>query len=90
MLTVEYTNQFKRDFKLAKRRNRHLSALRFIMRRIENEEPLHEQLRDHPLMGNWIGHRELHVEPDWLLIYKLLSDMNAVIFVRTGSHSDLF
>ncbi len=60
------------------------------MRRLKNEEPLHGQLRDHPLTGNWSNHRELRVEPDWLLIYKPEPDRKAVIFVRTGSHADLF
>lgn len=90
MLQIEYTTKFKRDLKLAKRRNKNLSLLQTVMKKIENEKPLEQRLKDHPLTGNWVGHRELHVEPDWLLIYKLILNEKVVIFVRTGTHSDLF
>ena len=85
MRKVEYTGQFKRDLKLARRRHKDLEALQNVMQLIENEQPLMPQLKDHSLSGNWSGHRELHVEPDWLLIYKIIC--NTVIFVRTGTHS---
>lgn len=90
MLDVEYTIKFKKDLKLAKKRNKDLDALRNIMKKIENEEPLASNLKDHLLIGNWHEHRELHVQPDWLLIYKLIPKEKVVIFVRTGSHADLF
>lgn len=60
------------------------------MKKIEREESLNPRFKDHPLTGNWKTHRELHVEPDWLLIYKLIPEEKVVIFVRTGTHSDLF
>ncbi len=90
MLDVEYTTKFKRDLKLAKKRNKDLDALRQIMKKIQHEEDLSPKLKDHNLLGNWNGHRELHIEPDWLLIYKIIQKENIVIFVRTGTHSDLF
>lgn len=90
MFDVEYTTQFKRDLKLAKKRNKNLDTIKKIMTQIQHEEPLNPKLRDHSLIGNWNGHRELHVEPDWLLIYKLIQVEKVVIFVRTGTHSDLF
>lgn len=90
MLKVEYTTQFKRDLKLAKKRKMDITALQNVMKKIENEESLSSRFRDHPLVGNWKAHRELHLQPDWLLIYKLISDEKLVIFVRTGTHSDLF
>lgn len=90
MLQVEYTTQFKRDLKLAKKRNKNLKALHEIMKKIEHEEKLSPKLRDHILSNNWKGHRELHIEPDWLLIYKLVPSEKLAIFVRTGTHSDLF
>lgn len=90
MLQVEYTTKFKRDLKLAKRRNKNMTSLHKIMKHIEHEEPLNPRHRDHPLTGDWHGHRELHIEPDQLLIYKLLQKEKVVIFVRTGTHSDLF
>jgi mRNA interferase YafQ len=90
MLQVEYTGQFKRDLKLSKRRNKNLESLQKIMKLIENEQPLSVRLSDHVLSGNWVGHRELHINPDWLLIYKILPKQNTVVFVRTGTHTDLF
>jgi mRNA interferase YafQ len=90
MLNVEYTIQFKRDLKLAKKRNKNITALQKIMKTFESEETLNPRFKDHPLIGNWKNHRELHIESDWLLIYKLIPDEKVVIFVRTGTHSDLF
>ena len=90
MLEIEYTTQFKRDLKRAKKRNLDLNILQKIMKKIENEEILSPRFRDHSLTGNWKNHRELHLMPDWLFIYKILPEENVVIFVRTGTHSDLF
>lgn len=90
MLDVEYTTKFKRDLKLARKRNKDLDVLRQIMKKIQHEEDLIPKLKDHNLLGNWNGHRELHIEPDWLLIYKIIQKENIVIFVRTGTPSDLF
>lgn len=60
------------------------------MKLIEMEKALPVKLKDHTLSGNWSGFRELHIEPDWLLIYKLVPEKKIVIFVRSGTHSDLF
>lgn len=72
MLQVEYTGQFKRDLKLCKRRNKNLAALQKIMKLIESEQSLGPELKDHILSGGWVGHHELHINPDWLLIYKIV------------------
>ena len=90
MLKVEYTTQFKRDLKLAKKRNKNLSRLQQLIKDIIQQKLLPISCRDHALQGKWNHHRELHIEPDWLLIYKIIKDENIAIFVRTGSHSDLF
>lgn len=90
MLNVEYTSRFKRDLKLAKRRGNKLDLLQKIMNQIRDEITLPAKLKDHPLTGNWDGHRELHLEPDWLLIYKIIHSSKTAIFVRVGTHSDLF
>lgn len=90
MLHVEYTNQFRRDLKLAKRRRNNLELMQNVMQKIANEERLESKYRDHALSGNWAGCRELHIQPDWLLIYELVFKKKTVIFVRTGTHSDLF
>lgn len=60
------------------------------MDEIVNERKLNKKFSDHVLVGSWKLHRELHIEPDWLLIYKILPEEKVVVFVRTGSHSDLF
>ncbi|HLB57658.1 MAG TPA: type II toxin-antitoxin system YafQ family toxin [Gammaproteobacteria bacterium] len=90
MFQIEYTTKFKRDLKLAKKRKKNIVLLHQIMKQIEYQEPLSQKLKDHLLSNNWQGHRELHVEPDWLLVYKLIPKEKIVIFVRTGTHSDLF
>ena len=90
MLEVEYTSQFKRDLKRIRKRRKDLAIIQKIMKIIEEEKPLSPQLKTHSLSGNWNHHRELHIEPDWLLIYRLALKSKAVIFVRTGTHADLF
>lgn len=90
MFKIEHTNQFKKDLKLAKRRGKNLCLLSSIIYNIEHEICLDLKWRDHVLTGEWKSHRELHVENDWLLIYKLIPNDKTVIFVRTGSHADLF
>ena len=90
MLSVEYTALFKRDVKRLERRSKNITNLHLIMKKIEYQHVLPTKVRDHALSGNWKNHRELHIKPDWLLIYKLLPKEKKVIFVRTGTHSDLF
>ncbi len=70
------------------KRGKDMVKLRRIMTLLIDDEPLPAQLRDHPLKGEWNGRRDLHIEPDWLLIYK--ADATMVLFERTGTHSDLF
>ena len=53
-------------------------------------EPLPEKNKDHALTGNWAGHRECHILPDWLLIYRIEDDVLVLTLSRTGTHSDLF
>lgn len=88
MLSPSYTNQFKKDIKLAKRRGKKMERIKAVMSLLINQDPLPEQLKDHQLIGNFKDRRECHIEPDWLVIYKI-SDTE-IIFERSGSHSDLF
>lgn len=88
MLIPFRTSQFKRDVKLAERRHKNMSKLKAIMTQIVNEESLDPKHKNHKLTGNYKNHWECHIEPDWLLIYRLTS--TEVAFERTGSHSDLF
>lgn len=87
---VKLTSQFKKDYKLAIKRNMDVSKLQTIIRKIANGEMLEEKCCDHALTGNWKGYRECHVEPDWLLVYFIKEDVLVLSLVRTGTHSDLF
>ncbi|WP_443743245.1 type II toxin-antitoxin system RelE/ParE family toxin [Sutterella sp.] len=69
MLTVSMTSKFRKDFKRVKRRNKDISKLHRVVELLSQEFPLDESYRDHALTGNYAGFRELHIEPDWLLIY---------------------
>jgi mRNA interferase YafQ len=88
MRTPGFTRQFKKDLKRMKKRGKDPAKIKAIMSSLIDEEPLAKNHRDHSLVGNFQGRRECHIEPDWLLIYKL--DDKEIIFERTGSHSDLF
>ena len=88
MLTPVYTRQFERDLKLMIKRGKTPENLKTVINSLVNKEPLPARCRDHALVGNYRGRRECHVEPDWLLIYKILDA--EIIFERTGTHADLF
>jgi mRNA interferase YafQ len=87
-LIVYYTNQFRKDFKLCIKRGYDMQLIKKIMNALENGELLPPQNKDHPLLGNYLGFHECHIQPDWLLVYQ--SNMETLIFDRTGTHSDLF
>lgn len=88
MLQPIYTKRFERDLKRSKRRGKDLEKLKHVIRRLVSEGVLEAHYLDHPLVGNYKGRRECHIEPDWLLIYK--RDQDKIIFERIGTHSDLF
>jgi mRNA interferase YafQ len=88
MKVIFQTRQFKKDFKRIKKRGKDLSKLKEVVSAIANSETLEERHRDHALSGNWTGSRDCHVEPDWILIYRV--DGDYLFLERTGSHSDLF
>ena len=92
MLKPEFTGQFKRDFKLAVKRGCDPRKLEEVVSILCREEPLPPSYRDHALTNsrNYKGVRECHIEPDWLLIYKIVQETLILQLLRTGSHSDLF
>lgn len=65
-----------------------MNKLKYLMKLLIEEHEVPAEYKDHPLRNNWSNHRDCHIEPDWLLIYKI--DGNDIYFVRTGTHSDLF
>lgn len=88
--TIKPTSQFKKDFKLAQKRHLNIDLLKDIITKLANGIPLDEKNKDHALSGNWIGHRECHILPDWLLIYRMEENVLVLTLSRTGTHSDLF
>ena len=88
MLTPVRSSQFKRDVRRARKRGKDLSKLRALLASLASQEPLSARHRDHPLRGIWKGCREVHVEADWLVIYRVEGE--ELRLVRTGTHSDLF
>ena len=88
MRALVYSGQFKRDVKAAKKRGKDMQKLKDLMNLLINNQPLDYHYRDHQLTGNWKGFRDAHIEPDWLLIYKI--DDQELRFERTGRHTDLF
>ena len=90
MYKVKYTNQFKKDFKLAKKRGYKLKLLDEVVEMLTQGEELPGKYKDHELKGNYVAFRECHIKPDWLLIYLVQNDVLTLTFTRTGTHSDLF
>jgi len=88
MRTVTYSGKFKKDTKLAKKRGKDMQKLITAMQLLIDKKPLPSEFNDHALQGHWKPRRNLHIEPDWLLIY--IVDDKHVHFERTGTHSDLF
>ena len=88
MLDINYTTQFKKDYKRIKKQHNDLSKLKLVIKQLINEKELDPRYKNHQLIGNWKNHNECHIEPDWLLIYRI-SKKNLYL-ERTGSHSELF
>ena len=88
--TVKTTSQFKKDFKLAMKRGLNIDLLEIVIATLALGEPLPDKNKDHALTGNWIGHRECHILPNWLLVYRLEDEVLVLTLTRTGTHSDLF
>ena len=87
--TIEMSTKFKKDYKLAKKRGLPMEELEIVLQTLLEERPLEKKHRDHALSGNYIGFRECHIRPDWLLIYTIDHGNLILTAARTGSHSDL-
>lgn len=90
MLDVRFTGQFKKDLAKVEKQNKQVDKLYEVIDLLRQEKPLPDKNHDHPLIGEWSGCRECHIEPDWLLIYKINKNVLELRLIRTGSHSDLF
>ncbi len=87
---IVWTTRFKKDYKLAMKRHLDIELLDDIIRALSRGETLPEKNKDHELSGDWAGHRECHIQPDWLLVYRIEDDVLVLTLARTGTHSDLF
>ncbi|MBN2259819.1 MAG: type II toxin-antitoxin system YafQ family toxin [Clostridiales bacterium] len=84
------TTQFKKDYKMSKKRGKDIESLLKIIEILANGKALPEKFKDYQLAGGYIGYHECHIQPDWLLIYKITESELVLTLTRTGSHSDLF
>lgn len=90
MLKVRYSAKFKKDFKTIVKRGYDIALFEEVVMLLREEKSLPEKYCDHALKGDYMGHRECHICPDWLIIYKVENDMLTLSLTRTGTHSDLF
>lgn len=89
MLDIVLSTQFKKDLKLLKKRGNDLALLKDVVDTLAKREALNDKYRDHALTGNYADFRECHIQPDWLLIYRIHEDTLILFLSRTGTHSDL-
>lgn len=87
---LDFTSKFKKDVKLLKKQGKNIEKLYEIINILAYGEELDAKYRDHNLIGNYKGYRECHIEPDWLLIYKIMENILILTLSRTGTHSELF
>lgn len=91
-MKIERTSQFLKDYKRLKKKHRDMTKLRTVIDLIVegDTETLSRRYKNHHLQGQYKSYQECHIEPDWLLIYKIDNKKVTLILTRTGSHDDLF
>ncbi len=90
MYEIRWSTRFRRDVRRCKRQHKNMQLFKDINALLVSGKSLLQRNKDHFLTGNWCGHRECHIEPDWLLIYKINEEEKVIEYARTGSHSELF
>ena len=90
MYAIRPTNKFRQDLKLCQKRGYNMQAITDVIKKLAAGETLPPQNRDHELSGNYKGFRECHIQPDWLLVYRINNNDLILFLSRTGTHSDLF
>ena len=90
MYSIRPTNKFQKDLKRLQKRGYNISLLTEVIKKLANGEKLPEKNKDHYLTGEFIGCKECHITPDWLLIYEISNSELILYLTRTGTHSDLF
>ena len=89
MRTFNYSKRFQRDYKLCQKQGKNMNKLHEILQILETGENIPPKYNDHALKNNWLGYRDLHIEPDWILVYKIQGD-EIVLLAATGTHSHIF
>ena len=90
MLELKQTSQFKKDLRRMVKRGANMDLLDEVVLLLRERKPLPDKYEDHPLTGNWAGYRDCHIQPDWLLLYRVEENVLILSLTRTGSHSDLY
>lgn len=90
MLEIVLSNRFRKDLKQSAKRGYKLVMLNEVVELLARREQLPDKYKDHDLMGNFAGFRECHIQPDWLLVYRVHEEKLLLFLSRTGTHSDLF
>ena len=86
MRSFDYSKRFRRDYKLCQKQGKDMNKLKAVLQILATGEPIPPRYKDHPLKNNWAGYRDLHIEPDWILIYKIVGD-TVVLLAATGTHA---
>lgn len=89
-LQVVWTSRFKKDYKIALKRNLNIDLLDNTIRMLATGKTLSDEYNDHQLTGSLKNYRECHIQPDWLLMYRIERDILVLSLQRTGTHADLF
>ena len=90
MYAVKPTTRFQRDVRRAEKRGYNMSLLTDVIKKLAKGETLSPKYKDHDLVGDYLGCRECHITPDWLLVYRISQEKLILVLSRTGTHSDLF
>jgi mRNA interferase YafQ len=90
MFTCNFTNKFKKDYKKSIKRGCNMQLFEEVYDILEKTGELPAKYKPHPLTGNWVGYIDAHIQPDWILIFKVDKKENEIDFVRLSTHSDLF
>ena len=90
MYVISRQTRFKKDVKIAQKRGKDMQKFKDVLLELVSGNFLNPKHKDHQLIGNYANARECHIEPDWLLIYRIDKENKVLHLIRTGSHSDLF
>lgn len=90
MYVIRWSSKFKKDVRKCQKQGKNMELFKAVNDYLIQSVPLPQANRDHLLTGEWKGHRECHIMPDWLLIYRIIEEEGIIEYIRMGSHSDLF